>query len=491
MSKFRSHTWNNFCLSSTKFKIFYLLVSKFEGERMDTLSLFLVGEQVTLKNGRSAAITEDIGLGFRRCHFSMHIDGEEDFGVAHISELCPASVPTVPLQSVSSAGTTGVRGDMSPDVLDSRLGEICLKRLDKFPIAYAWPALVSAAGTMIPLAQPDPGVVMSGDQMTNFFTGLIGPVHSGKSQAISWANQVIGLYPKMYSQVRAASSEALLKKLHNMHKRGELMKSLLIDLDEWQHLFDKAGIEHASFASFLQTAFYKRSQSVMLGGGFEVEISCALTLIGGIVEDQFEECFGARSMGGLHDRFMFGLCPEGNNFLYRPFEGQSESISPIAIRIDKDVWEMVDGLRKANPLIGREAEIAVRVANVCAAFDGRPVLHAKDCEKSVSAFIAEQLKTRDLLRPNDGQTTDAIVSNAILEWLRRNAKVNEVVSERKLRNGIRRTLSRYGMGALKFATDNLARQGIIAYGDIPDSRPYGGRKPKAYELLPEKYGDIS
>jgi hypothetical protein len=46
------------------------------------------------------------------------------------------------------------------------------------------------------------------------------------------------------------------------------------------------------------------------------------------------------------------------------------------------------------------------------------------------------------------------------------------------------------MGALKFATDNLARQGIIAYGDIPDSRPYGGRKPKGYELLPEKYGDM-
>ena len=40
-----------------------------------------------------------------------------------------------------------------------------------------------------------------------------------------------------------------------MKKKGALMRSLLIDLDEWSHLFAKASIESSSFTMFLQTAF--------------------------------------------------------------------------------------------------------------------------------------------------------------------------------------------------------------------------------------------
>jgi hypothetical protein len=439
---------------------------------METTDSFSIGGRVVVNN-RFATIIEDLGLGLRRFQFSDHIEGELDLGIADITKLRPVPV------------TNSVSADMSENVFSGRLGEICQTRLNRFPIAYAWPALISAAGTMVPFASPVSGGISIGDAMTNFFTGLIGPVHSGKSQAIAWANFVIGLYPTMYSQVRAASSESLLKKLHSMHKKGELMKSLLVDLDEWQHLFSKANIEHSSFTSFLQSAFYRRAHNVIIGGGFDIELTCALTFIGGIVQDEFEECFGARSMGGLHDRFMFGLCPEGFNFLYRPFEGAPETINPISVRIDRDVWEMIDALRKSNTSIGREAEIAARVAHVCASFDGRPVLHAKDCEKSVEAFIAEQIKIRDFLKPNDGLTNDAKCANALLDWLRRNASVMEIVPERKLRNGLRRTLSRLGPGALSYATANLARQGILAYGDIADAKPYNGRKPKGYQLLSE------
>lgn len=82
---------------------------------------------------------------------------------------------------------------------------------------------------------------------------------------------------------------------------------MLIDLDEWQHFFSKAGIENSSLTSFLHTAFYKRRQNVIVGRGKEIDVDCALIFIGGIVEDEFDTCIGVNSMGGLHDRFAFGL----------------------------------------------------------------------------------------------------------------------------------------------------------------------------------------
>lgn len=251
----------------------------------------------------------------------------------------PAPAPVAALTAaVAPVVNTGIPGDMPEAVLEGRLGEICQKRLlngQRFPIAYAWPALIAAAGTMVPITPRIPCVITANDPMTNFFTGLIGPVHSGKSQAINWANGVIGLPREIYSEVRAGSSEALLRKLNRMQEKNVLKNSIFIDLDEWKHLFDKAGIEHASFTSFLQTAFYKRKQNVVLGRGVEIDLDCAMTLIGGIVQDAFEDCFGAKSMGGLHDRFTFGLCPEGYNFLYRPFEGLPEETNPIAVQIDR------------------------------------------------------------------------------------------------------------------------------------------------------------
>ena len=443
---------------------------------------------------REAEIIENRDHDLCRVKFVNNTeDGESDIGIVDsrrlrivgkpkVSAVTPAYAPS------ASEFTSSARGDMSTNVLDGRLGEICQNRmLDKFPVAYAWPALVSAAGVMVPFAEPvSSGKVLFSEPMTNLFTGLIGGVHTGKSQAILWANNIIGLDPQRYSQIRAASSEGLLKTLHAQSQKQGLPKSLLIDLDEWAFLFTKIGIQHSSFAFFLQTAFDKRSHNVILAGAFHVELTCALSFIGGIVEEQFDEIFGASSLGGLHDRFVFGLVPENYNFLYRPLEGSSEEINPIAVDIDRDVWEMIGGLRKTNPNIGREAEIAARFAHICASYDGRSVLHAKDCEKSVASFIAEQVQIRDLLKPNDGQTNDAVAANAIMEWMRRNAKPNEIIPERKIKHGLRKTLSRLGPGVLHYATQNLMKNGELLYGDIPDTKPYAGRKPKGYQLPKEQ-----
>jgi len=383
---------------------------------------------------------------------------------------------------------TGFCDDMPDAVLSGRLGEICQSRLlneKRFPIAFAWPSLLAAAGVIVPPVPPDPNVVTSVDPMTNLFVGLVGKVHSGKSQCINWANGIIGLPREQYSEVRAGSSESLLRKLQGMKKKGTLMRSLLVDLDEWQHLFGKMSIEGSSFATFLQTCYYKNHSSVILGGGFEVDLHCALTFIGGIVEDDFSTCFGARSMGGLHDRFVFGLCPPNYEFMYRPFDGKPEVTSPCQVTIAKDVWEMIEGLRKELKA-GREAEHAVRAAHICASFDGRSILTAKDCEVSIRAFIEDQLRVRGVLQPNEGLTNDASCANEILRWLRSNAPNGELVPERRLQHGIRRQLSRLGPGVFRSSVTNLMLSGLIMFGDDPNGKRWGGRLPKLYQLCVEE-----
>ncbi len=367
--------------------------------------------------------------------------------------------------------------DMPDTVLDGRLGEICQRRLlPKFPISYAWPSIIAAGGVMVPQA-------MQTDEMTSSYTGLVGPMHSGKSQIGAWAIKTLGLPGTCHSEYKAGSAERLLRKINDLKNANRLGDSVLFNLDEWSYLFNKAGIENSSFISFLHTAFYKREQSVAMGRGKDIEVNCAISFIGGIVADEFGRCFGANSMGGLYDRFTFGLCPDKYNFIYYPFEGGAEITKPIKVEVNPEIWDMVKDIRQHNPTIGREAEIAIRAARICASFDGRPVLRAKDCEKPVRAFIEEQSRIRQILQPNPGVTNDAQCANALIEHLKRHAPNRKVITERQVRQGIRKTIDRLGPGCLEYTTKYLARQGVIWYGDIPDGRIYGGRPTRGYQLL--------
>lgn len=374
--------------------------------------------------------------------------------------------------------------DMTCAVMNGRLGEVCDERmLAYFPIAYAWPALIAAAGAMVPQVSQEGGMIQPSN-MVNSYTGLVGPVHSGKSQAIHWATRIAGIPDTNYTDLKAGSSEGLLSKLAALKNKGAIKDSVLIDLDEWAHFFSKAGIENSSFTSFLHTAFYKRKQSIIAGRGRDVEVNCALSFIGGIVEDDFETCFNATSLGGLHDRFTFGLCPEGFNFMYRPFEGRPEVFEPVSVLIAPEIFELTESIRKdSKNSIGREAEIAVRAAQVCASFDGIRILDAKYGERMIRAMIAEQSKVRQYLQPNAGVTIDAQVSNALMSWLVRNVPDGKLALEREVRQGLRKTLSRFGSNALEYATRGLIKQGVIWYGPVPNMKPWKGRQPHAYRLM--------
>jgi hypothetical protein len=199
-----------------------------------------------------------------------------------------------------------------------------------------------------------------------------------------------------------------------------------------------------------------------------------LSWIGGIVDDQYEDCFQSSSIGGLYDRFLHGLSPTGFNFDYRPFEGVPELVQPGQVTLDRTVWEITSEWRKKDPALGRSIELAVRVAKVCAAFDGRPLLLGKDLEGAFKVFATDQCRIRKFLKPNVGDNPDAILSNAVLSYLDRKAPDGSWVPLRAVMKGVNSHRLRLGPGVAERAMNSLARMNEV---DIVKNKTNGTRGP--------------
>lgn len=333
-----------------------------------------------------------------------------------------------------------IRADMPEAVLDGRLGEIYQRRLRHFPIAFAWGALVAAAGTLI---------ARSANQAmrTNLFFCSVGDKGTGKSQSFETTFDVLGLRNSpVLVEGKFGSAEGLIERL----KDSEAEAVRLIAIDELGYLLTKASIDFSSFPFILNSAYYKDQIS---GGSKKQQFNfdCRISLAGGIVEELFGDSFGVSSIGGLYDRFIFGLCPQPYQFLYRPFEGRPETIRPFLPLVDADVWDARDDWAKSgvNPRIG---EHALRVAFICAAVDGRPSLRAADLAPAV-AFAQYQARVRRILTPNPGENPDAKCAIKIRAWLSDHTPNGEWVNRRDLHRGISAT--RFGPGIFHRCLQNL------------------------------------
>jgi len=341
-----------------------------------------------------------------------------------------------------------IRADMPETVLDGRLGEICQQRLKNFPRAYAWGALVSAAGTMIPRS--------GHDIRTNLYYCAVGPKGSSKSQSTESVLRVVGLWPhhRLLLKGKFGSAEALIEKLQD----AEPNAVRLLSVDELGHLLAKAAIDRSSFPYILNSAYYEDHQT---GGskGHQFELDCRLSVMGGLVEESFGDSFGAATTGGLYDRFIFGLCPEPYQFLYRPFEGSAERLNPFACAIDPEIWDARDEWIRDAGITGRIAEHALRVAYICASIDGRPTLRASDLGPAL-AFAQYQKRVRVVLSPNPGENPDAKCAIAIRNWLSEHANDGRWITRRELDRGI--NSARLGPGVFNRCLGNLLFNDEIA-----------------------------
>jgi hypothetical protein len=364
-----------------------------------------------------------------------------DLIAAMAEDICKRYAPG---QAVPSIGADEVEepedlqfADMPDDALDGRLGEICQKYLKDFPRSVAWASLVTAAGVTVP-ESCQPYV------RTNLYTALVAPPHAGKSQAIQSALAVAEVKPPLLVEMLAGSAEGLAKKI------GAHGQARLLSVDELSHLLAKSAIDRASFPYFLNNAYYKNSVSLMIAGQKELKFDARLSVLGGIVTENFEQSFGHATVFGLYDRFIFALWPSGFDFDFVPFDGKPAEENPCAVTIARDVWEVKKQWKNENrELGGRIFENALRVSVICAAWDGRPELRSTDLTPA-RAFAEYQLRVRGVLRANPGENLDARCAFAILELLKKHQKF---IKQRDVYNAIH--ASRFGPGAFKRAVDAL------------------------------------
>jgi hypothetical protein len=300
--------------------------------------------------------------------------------------------------------------DLPEACLDGSLGEICRVAMSEFPRAYAYPALLAAASVRV---IPNPIVQVR----TNLYVALVGPIHSGNSCAIQAAQRGLGIPDELLETSLAGSAEGLLAKI------GVRLNPVLLSPDELSHLLTKAQIQNASLPYVLPRLYYQDTVRSIAAGRKQIEFSARVSILGGVVEENFGDHFGAASMNGLYDRFIFGHDPSDYLYIYRElpaFGALNEFLPPGArfmqTRIDNSVWEWVRALRKEEPgLNPRVIENALRVASICASIDGR-LLRAEDLGPT-REFIRYQSRERIILQPNPGKNSEGVLAYRILSHL--------------------------------------------------------------------------
>jgi hypothetical protein len=358
--------------------------------------------------------------------------------------------------------------DMPLAVLDGWLGEVCRTRmLEDFPLAYAWPALLTAASVLV-TSELLPGARGGFETRANIYTGLIGPVQSGKSSVLSTAFYLLDIKDPVLMHLKAGSAEGMAEIIGNANGN-----SRLVFVEELEHLMKKVNYEGSTFANFLNDAYYRDQQTLVVARRKQVAFNARLTLAGGIPEQGFEEVFGAGSVTGLHSRFVFGVCPSKfEGYVYHPPEGEPalqnipedhpdfafQDKRPHAITIDASVWKETARWQKDLKLSGRSIEAAMRAAYICAAFDCRGTLTAANLGPAL-AFAQYQESVHKRFQPNPGKNGEAIVGEATMRYLRDHGADGGWLNRRTMLAAI--GAYHYGAATVNRALEALQRAGEL------------------------------
>jgi len=311
--------------------------------------------------------------------------------------------------------------DMPQDVLDGRLGELCEKHLGRYPRGYSWISLLTAASVLVPR--------QCESQRFNVYGATVGPVGSGKSQSERAAQKLLNIGPPELLDSMVGSGEGLMSRIADASGSPRLYAP-----DELGHLFTKMQIQNSSFPFILTKAFYHDQFEIVLAKGKCVRFHASLSMCGGIVDEKFGDFFGSASTLGLYDRFLFGACPSNFILSYEPFESPGVDIAPARITIDPDVWIEKEVWTRQDPTITpRLAELAIRVASICASFDRRGRLSAHDLSPAL-ALAKHQASIRTVFRPNLGENLGGKVADKILGYLR--SRGGQFVSKRDMQRAL-------------------------------------------------------
>ena len=381
---------------------------------------------------------------------------------------------------------------LAPSAMTStRLGDIYADIFEPngIPLELALPALFTAASVRVPNGIGASDLILGDDIMCNLYTALIGAVNGGKSQVIEWACKSLNIYKAdwapHYLEAKFPSTERMLIYLKkNLSNFGG---NFLINPDEWSYLFQKNRVTGSSFPQFMTTSYYRRRQTFPLAGrAGELILNNAISYIGGVVDAEFDSLFDVSTLGGLYDRFLFGI-KEGWKFDYQPYPRPVETHDQWdAVRVTREgsVYEVIKKWNRENPSRGRIVEIMVRIAVISASIDGRARITGEDIEQ-LAPLADNQAAIREMFSPNVGLTPEAKFQHAVLNWLKSHTKEGEWVPIWQVKKGVHVYEMSLGPSVAERTLGSMARSSGQVQVWLPKLKSNG-----EYETLPPKeWGD--
>jgi hypothetical protein len=299
--------------------------------------------------------------------------------------------------------------EMPETVLCGRLGELVTKNLTKLPRAYAWLSLVAVAGILVP----------PGDESTSLFVANVGPSGSGKGVSIEHSLKLLGLQigePKERPLVftdQAGSFEGLAR--HSIGDRNG--EQCLWYQSELAITLGKSRIEGATFSPALCDLYDHHSCALVIKKE-RVSFDARLTIAGGLVDSNFADVFTGITSFGFYQRFLFALHQE-TGALDPEYTGQLITRPELApVTVTGSAREAMRAFNQEHKDAGRILQNILRVAIICAAWDGKANLTGDDMAPHL-ALADYQTKVRLVLRPDLGRNQMAQACNRIMAYLER------------------------------------------------------------------------
>jgi hypothetical protein len=339
------------------------------------------------------------------------------------------------------------------------------------PYGFGYPAMLAMAGvrTLSPPKMIRP----------TMYVALIGPIHSGKSQAMrraqdafEWANTDTIL------RGTPGSDRGLAKMLEDDTLQ---VQSRLLLQDELRKTLSKMDIQGSCLATTLCELWSEDKAGSADKKGFD-SILCRLSIVGGLMAEnpqEFAEVFGKESNAGLYDRFIFGLAPKWK-YTIPSFRSENRMPYPGTPEVPEYVYDMAHAWRDMIEN-GRErlAEIALRVALVTTGMNHDKTI-TRECMQAALNFMTWQEAIREHFRPSRAEPTieakvTEVIERAVSSMVDGEGRSKWVSWRRVYKN---RNLSRYGRVVVNRVYKAMVDAGDLIEERVVDEDDDSGKKTK-------------
>jgi hypothetical protein len=319
------------------------------------------------------------------------------------------------------------------------------------------------------------------------YVALIGPIHSGKSQALDraynafeWSN---GETVQRMSPRSDRGLAKILEPTSTNSKAGPgawaVPESRLLLQDELRTTINKMNIQNSTLGSTLCELWSQDTAGSADKKGKD-KIFSRLSIVGGLLAnnpEEFAETFGRETNAGLYDRFVYGLAPR---WKYTVPEIMPENRCPFPVQVPTYCYEMAHEWRDTAEH-GRErlAEIALRVAVITAGMNHEGTV-TRECLRAALNFMSWQESIRDYYRPSqaepdkESRVTEAI-KNALESYVDGEGNY-KWVSWRKLYKN--RNWHKYGAATVNRVKKAMADNGTLIEERVIDEGDESGKKTR-------------